>query len=843
MFDLALEAEKLRALGMDPIPLRPRSKAPTAPGWTKAPSLTADDFAALNGADYNIGCRTGIPGPGGLAHYCVDVDLRDGAPKEEVAAAKAALAGEFPEYESFPSVVSGSGGQSRHYHFRGPPGLKSRKLYQGKKRYVDLRGDAPRTHRCVEVELFARGKQVAMPPSIHPDTDLPYTWEHEPVGALPIVSGPPTPAAPRTPSAPPASGDDDVPPEIAPPDYRGRYLRREIIEFLDKGTYLPGKDGSASVLSAANALYRKGFNDAEVLAILANSVGGTAVAGASHRRPGDPAGQRSWLWRYACLKARDSVRRPPEVQRSTSNYFDLPGGFVSITHSASAIYKVLQQQGAAYASHGRVVGLDRRPSQGKGSKDAALQLVEMTPQRFRSFLERYGRCQKLNQHGEMVDAVCTTDQATALLASDVARETLDQIRVVAATPVLMELVGELITLGPGYHAEGEVFVLGGEVPAAVPLEEATGALLNLLRDFKFQSSGDRSRAIASLITPRLKVSGLLTDPTPADCFEADRSQAGKGYLDTLRHIIYGEAPYTIAARRGGVGNIDESLSHALLSGRAFVQYDNFRGSLDSMVLESMLTNPFECAARGVGIAEALVDASAVSVSFTSNGMVVTKDLANRLSIIRLAKQPKGYSWHAWPEGSLHDHVRHRQSYYLGCVDAVVRAWHGAGCPRNTVSDHDMRRWAGALDYIVQEYFHAAPLLHGHNALQQRIGTPQYAWLRELARAIDEAGRLGEGMTAKQILDLVEEYGVEMPDKKGDRRDERGTLLYVGRILKRIFRETPGPYAEVDGRWGLFREESELQPPSWGGDWSKPQHRYRLLSLDEADTWAICLAGG
>jgi hypothetical protein len=28
-----------------------------------------------------------------------------------------------------------------------------------------------------EIELFGTGKQVAMPPSIHPDTGLPYRWD------------------------------------------------------------------------------------------------------------------------------------------------------------------------------------------------------------------------------------------------------------------------------------------------------------------------------------------------------------------------------------------------------------------------------------------------------------------------------------------------------------------------------------------------------------------------------------------------------------------------------------------------------------------------------------------
>jgi hypothetical protein len=90
-------------------------------------------------------------------------------------------------------------------------------------------------------------------------------------------------------------------------------------------------------------------------------------------------------------------------------------------------------------------------------------------------------------------------------------------------------------------------------------------------------SGDRSRAIASFITPALKTGGLIQGKVPADVAEADQSQSGKTYRQKLVAAVYNESVSIVSQKIGGVGSVDESLSARLVEGRPFIQFDNFRG--------------------------------------------------------------------------------------------------------------------------------------------------------------------------------------------------------------------------------------------------------------------------
>jgi hypothetical protein len=78
---------------------------------------------------------------------------------------------------------------------------------------------------------------------------------------------------------------------------------------------------------------------------------------------------------------------------------------------------------------------------------------------------------------------------------------------------------------------------------------------DLLRDFLFPTPGDRSRALASVITPALTMGGLVGGYAPLDIAEATAPQSGKGYRQKLTHAVYGERAYTVARRQGGVGSI------------------------------------------------------------------------------------------------------------------------------------------------------------------------------------------------------------------------------------------------------------------------------------------------
>lgn len=152
--------------------LREKSKAPFTDAWSTEPVYAWDDLKGRYRDGYNVGVRLGEPSKvGGLFLQVIDLDIRDIHRADE---AYRALAEILPESPSLPTVISGSGGLSRHFYFLSALPFRSKKLAHSVTNHVDAKG---KTHWDWEIELFGTGKQVAIPPSIHPDTGLPYVWE------------------------------------------------------------------------------------------------------------------------------------------------------------------------------------------------------------------------------------------------------------------------------------------------------------------------------------------------------------------------------------------------------------------------------------------------------------------------------------------------------------------------------------------------------------------------------------------------------------------------------------------------------------------------------------------
>lgn len=147
-------------LGTALLRLRPKSKKAIEQGWSSAPSLNGEDFEQTRQANENIGIRLGEPSEtlfGFLAALDFDVKLPEAEPD-----AREALRRHCPNYAELPSVISGSGGFSRHYYLFTTAPLES---------WVIEKGDG------WELAVKGTGTYVVAPGSIHPDTGRPYVWE------------------------------------------------------------------------------------------------------------------------------------------------------------------------------------------------------------------------------------------------------------------------------------------------------------------------------------------------------------------------------------------------------------------------------------------------------------------------------------------------------------------------------------------------------------------------------------------------------------------------------------------------------------------------------------------
>lgn len=416
-------------------------------------------------------------------------------------------------------------------------------------------------------------------------------------------------------------------------------------------------------------------------------------------------------------------------------------------------------------------------------------LCSLLPAAFCSRVEQYGSLFKLGKDGNGTiihrPSRCSEANAKVLMLASEAQEILPRIEAVSNAPVCVERDGKAVVLGKGYHEDARLLVIGGEMPPVVPLRVAVRAILAILAEFDFATPGDKSRAIASILTPGMKMGGLLGDEYgPVDIAEADNTQAGKGYRCAMTHTIYGEERVLVTKNEGGVGSFDESLQHALLSGRMFVVPDNIRGMVNSQYWEAVITSPAQATARVPYRGYESVDVSRVTFQMTSNGAQTTKDLANRSCITRTLKR-EGFPFKKYKEGFVLNHIKAKQPFYLGCV-YVYREWLRLGKPTTDELRHDFRVWVQSLDWIVRNLFDGSPLMDGHEQLKDRVSNPALSWARQLCLAMSKEVMTATALSASEIFEFCEADRDLLPPGSEDVETKDGAL-WVGKQMKHVFR--------------------------------------------------------
>jgi hypothetical protein len=463
---------------------------------------------------------------------------------------------------------------------------------------------------------------------------------------------------------------------------------------------------------------------------------------------------------------------------------ELPSSGVTIVESAKKLFRLMAPSGWVFTRDGVVMRLARR-------EDETLFLKIVTPQAARSLFEKFGylvvRRAGANGTKVLATTICSAETAKALLESAEAQELLPEIAGLINCPIIYEREGKLNVAQPGYDPISKLLVTGGAEPIVVEPAEAAQALTSLFDEFDFQSAGDKSRAIASLISPALKMGRFIFGHVPADVAEADQSQSGKTYRQKLIAAVYNEKVSLVPKRNGGVGSVDEAFSEQLLAGRLFIQFDNFRDRLDSPFVEAFMTaeSSFPCRVPFKGSIN--VRPEDFFIFMTSNGVETTRDFANRSNIIRIHKKPPGFSFKKYEEGSLLEHVKAKQAYYLGCVFSVIRAWHAAGKRRTNETRHDFKGWVQVVDWIVQNQFNMTPLMDGHQEAQERVSNPDVVFLRSVVLALVRTEQLGEPQSASDIAGICEAHSINIPGIRYSADLDKMARL-VGACFARKFRE-------------------------------------------------------
>ena len=463
----------------------------------------------------------------------------------------------------------------------------------------------------------------------------------------------------------------------------------------------------------------------------------------------------------------------------------LPSAITTISKAAEKIFTLMAASEMAFYRGGKIHEVTK-------DNEGRLKLDIISPEAFRSRIEKVGstytyiKIQREVEYG-LIPKRPSNEDCKALMATTEARDNLPPISNIYSAPVLILENNKLVLLKKGYNsANGGAFVCSDNTIPDVPMEEALNSIDELLCDFQHVSGSDRTRHLSLMLSPALRIGGFFHSYCPIHSLEADQSQTGKGYALDIVSAIYGEERSLVTFKSGGVGSFDESLSHRLVDGRPFIQFDNLRGRLDSQHLEATLTT-YKIGCRIPHHGEIDVNPQKFFYMATSNGFESTEDLANRSCIIRLRKQHAGYQFKTWPEGDLVAHIQAHQPYYLGCIHSIIRSWWNAGAPHTKTTDHDFRDWAQIVEGIIRfAWSDSAPLLEGHRVAQARTANPSLSWLRSICLAVEANNRLEEGISASSIVEICLENDIEIPGLRHDTSDEvakKQVRIIMGRTIK------------------------------------------------------------
>lgn len=461
------------------------------------------------------------------------------------------------------------------------------------------------------------------------------------------------------------------------------------------------------------------------------------------------------------------VLKQGDLSRNQSNHKDLPEVILFRDGTGVTITDTCTHLGKIYSDKSKIF---RRVSGHSNDKTQQLQIVDndknlkiLSPECACSEFETEAQIITIKKN-EKVHAVLKETDAKRILASPSFFSQLPPLRMVTRCPVIVQSAnGQLKILN--HYDRGSGIFASGTMPKDLNVDDAVSTILSSVDEFSFKSAADKSRALASIITPALIMGGIGNFRSPIQFIEADQSQTGKGFLTRIITSFYNDIPHVINQQHGGLGSLEESLSQALVDGKIFINLDNLTSSrggvFNSEKLCSLMTEDMffaRCLRTGF-----FVDPKLHIIQLTTNGCSLSKDLMNRSCPIAIQKRC-GFKYRQYPEGSILDHIRTNQPKFLGAVFSIIREWCHKGKAKTDTMTHDssFTPWAQSLDWIVQNIMHQAPLLDGYKQVRDRITSPQLQKIRDIALVILQCPRKDDWLTSSDILEIVGPEGIEFP---------------------------------------------------------------------------------
>lgn len=326
-------ARKLYKLGLAIHWLRPKSKIPLEGGWSSGPRKDWEYLEKTYKPGLNVGVRLGTPSKIGEGYLAViDVDVKGGDPRyrQEALAAVEKLTSR----KDLPLVLSGRGNGSRHLYYAS---LQPFKTYTPFRSTEEVRAHVPskspskrelaelsleeikkgiRLSPAWEVSLYSDGRQVVLPPSVHPDSGREYSWKREISQAIPLVE------LKKNYVGTSSSVESSARTEPVLEDFTVSNVELDWLDISDsmRDAIKTGKkvtDRSAFLMKASRALFSAGLTQNEVLSVLTDPETFLGACGYDHARTGSRKRAAEWVYRY-------TVQSVTQERGDISAFKDIP---------------------------------------------------------------------------------------------------------------------------------------------------------------------------------------------------------------------------------------------------------------------------------------------------------------------------------------------------------------------------------------------------------------------------------------------------------------------------------------------------------------------------------------
>ena len=697
--------------------------------------------------DYNIGLVTGANSDG-YAGLALDVDVKHGGLE-----ALALLEAEHGELPATWTCQSGGGG--RHYYFAFPEGLdlkcKTGSLPDG----LDVRGKS--------------GVLVA-PPSVHPDTGMPYTWVEGrapgdleqaaiPSWLLAMIQADKGAAAGR----PPASTTASIEVLIAKLPLWARYmLKQDELKWAGKGKGKPREFASRSErdMALCGQMRRRQWSFEQVLEAFSRHMQNSKFGEAGNGK------------RY--LELTWSKLRPDDAKPEIVTGADLD------LQTAQAERALAEPSLGVFNHKGRLAEVVRPRTAGARALLGGPRIHPIKKGRLPALLSKAARWVAVGSDGEIRHV-----QPPARVCDDLrVRGRWENVRPlcgVIETPTLRS-DGSLLA-EPGYDERTGLLYEPGSVnfpeiqdtPSKADAKAALGLLKDLLIDFPFRTSADYAVALAAMITPLVRSS---CSNTPLFLFSAHTPGSGKGLLAEIAAIIATGRGMPVQSQTRD-DELRKRITSTLDHGGGFLAIDNITRPLGGGALDAALTSEI-WTGRRLSVSEMITVPMTLTIFATGNNVEVRGDLVRRTLRCYLDthdERPEQRESFRYPD--IKAYCRENRPLLVASALTVCRAYIAAGRPdvgKKPLGSftewsrlvRDPLVWLGESDPVLTQ-----------DAMREADDPSLEAWAQVLANWYELYP--GEERNMKRVLTQISEA---MPGTPEERLMEAFSVLVSDRVTAR-----------------------------------------------------------